>query len=48
MSRAELVCIGPITADAVVELGLTPAAVAGEHTTDGLVRALQERAERHE
>lgn len=48
MRRAELICIGPITADAVVELGLTPAAVAAEHTTDGLVRALQERAERNE
>jgi uroporphyrinogen-III synthase len=48
MSRAKLVCIGPITAGAVVELGLTPAAVASEHTADGLVRALQELAERYE
>jgi len=48
LDRAELICIGPITAGAVAELGLKAAAVASEHTADGLVRALKEQAEAHE
>lgn len=38
--RLPLVCIGPITADAVRALGIEPALVAIEHTNDGLVAAL--------
>jgi len=36
-------CIGPVTARAVGELGLHPDLVAAEHTTDGLIAALQRR-----
>lgn len=39
-ARASLVCIGRITAAAVVELGYKPAAVAKEYTISGLVEAL--------
>lgn len=42
LDKASIVCIGPVTADEVRELGLHPAAVADEHTADGLVRALQQ------
>lgn len=37
-----LVAIGPITANALREYGLEPAAVAAEYTTEGVVRALVE------
>lgn len=40
MATVPLVCIGPVTAEAVRELGYQPAAVAEEHTMDGLIRAL--------
>ncbi|MCH7945700.1 MAG: uroporphyrinogen-III synthase, partial [Armatimonadetes bacterium] len=39
--NASIVCIGPVTADAVRELGLVPAAVADEHTVDGLIQELK-------
>jgi uroporphyrinogen III methyltransferase/synthase len=48
MTRSEIVCIGPVTAREVADSGFTPAAVATEHTVDGLVGALKERAEAHE
>jgi uroporphyrinogen III methyltransferase/synthase len=35
-----IACIGPVTADAVVEAGLRPAVVAREHTVEGLINAL--------
>ena len=40
LRRIPLACIGPVTADAVRALGITPALVATEHTNDGLVAAL--------
>ncbi len=40
LRRIPLGCIGPVTADAVRALGITPALVATEHTNDGLVAAL--------
>lgn len=40
LARVPLACIGPVTAAAVVKLGLTPAVVADEHTDEGLVSAL--------
>jgi uroporphyrinogen III methyltransferase/synthase len=40
MSRASIVCIGPITAGTARELGLSVTATASEYTVDGLVRAL--------
>lgn len=36
-----IACIGPITAERVVELGGKPAAVAQSHTTEGLLAAIQ-------
>jgi uroporphyrinogen III methyltransferase/synthase len=39
---ATVVCIGPVTAEAVVAAGLEPNAVAREHSLDGLVAALVE------
>lgn len=39
-----LICIGPITADAVRELGYQPARVAKEHTIPGLIKAILEEA----
>jgi uroporphyrinogen III methyltransferase/synthase len=39
---ATVVCIGPVTAAAALDAGLTPAAVAAEHSLDGLVVALVE------
>lgn len=40
LRRIPLACIGPVTAEAVRALGLIPALIATEHTTDGLVAAL--------
>ena len=40
LARMPLVCIGPVTAAAVTELGLAPALVAADHTNDGLIAAL--------
>jgi uroporphyrinogen III methyltransferase/synthase len=40
MRTSRLVCIGPITARAVEELGLAVARVAREYTADGLLDAL--------
>ena len=40
LRRIPLVCIGPVTADAVRALGIEPALVAPDHTNDGLVAAL--------
>ncbi len=40
LARTAIAAIGPITADTVREAGLTPAVVAGEYTTAGLVQAL--------
>lgn len=37
---ASLICIGPVTAETVRELGYKPSAVAKEHTIPGLVEAL--------
>lgn len=48
--RVAFVCIGPVTAAALAEYGLTPTAVAVEHTTRGIVDALvtlARRGERH-
>jgi uroporphyrinogen III methyltransferase/synthase len=42
LAKVDLVCIGPVTAQAVRALGLEPAVVAEEHTTAGLVRAMVE------
>jgi len=39
-----LICIGPITADAVRELGYQPARIAAEHTIPGLIEAILEEA----
>lgn len=39
-ARASLVCIGPVTAETVVELGYKPSAVAKTYTIPGLVDAL--------
>ena len=36
-----VVCIGPVTADAAEAAGLAVAAVATEHTIEGLVAALE-------
>lgn len=40
LQYVKLVCIGPTTAAAVRDLRLEPAAIADEHTLDGLVRAI--------
>jgi len=40
LAKADLVCIGPVTGQAVQALGLEPAVVAEEHTAAGLVRAM--------
>lgn len=46
LSGVRVVCIGPVTADAAREAGLDVAAVADEHTIDGLVEALVTLVER--
>jgi uroporphyrinogen-III synthase len=40
LRNVRLVCIGPTTAAAVLEVGCEPDAVATEHTLDGLVAAI--------
>jgi len=45
-SEAEAACIGPVTAEAVRELGFRIVIVAEDHTAAGLVRALAEVAAR--
>lgn len=42
LERARIVCIGPVTADAVRRRGLRVDAVADVHTTDGLLETLVE------
>ncbi|MGQ9880178.1 MAG: uroporphyrinogen-III synthase [Armatimonadota bacterium] len=44
LKSVPLICIGPITADAVRELGYQPARVAKEHTIQGLIQAVIEEA----
>lgn len=44
LSSIPLICIGPITAAAVRELGYQPARVAKEHTIQGLIQAVMEEA----
>ena len=41
VGNPKVVCIGPVTAKAAREHGLTVHAVANQHTTDGLVEALE-------
>ena len=43
LAGVAIVCIGPVTARALREMGLVPDVVAEEHTTDGLITALQRR-----
>lgn len=40
LSALDIFCIGPVTADTAREFNLKPAAVADEHTLDGLVAAM--------
>lgn len=42
LERVKIVCIGPVTARAAAEAGLKVDVVAGEHTLEGLVRAVVE------
>ena len=42
MQNALLACIGPITAAAVIELGLKPGVVAQNYTAEGVVQAVAE------
>jgi len=39
--HAKIACIGPVTADKAVLLGLTPDIVAKEHTTEGLTLGIE-------
>ena len=41
LSQIPIACIGPVTAEAVIELGLSPAVVAEEFTITGLIAALE-------
>ncbi|GIV16184.1 MAG: hypothetical protein KatS3mg022_1619 [Armatimonadota bacterium] len=47
MATVPLICIGPVTAEAVRELGYQPARVANEHTIQGLIQAILEEAMAH-
>ncbi len=47
LEGAVLACIGPITAQTARDHGLTVDVVAGEYTTDGLVRALVHHYQSH-
>lgn len=42
LGKAKLAAIGPVTAETLLEFGLTPHIVATEHTIPGLVDALEE------
>lgn len=44
LKRLKIVCIGPVTAEAVAELGYRVDATAKEYNTDGLVETLKELA----
>lgn len=44
LKKLKVVCIGPVTAEAVAELGYQVAATAKEYNTDGLVETLKELA----
>lgn len=48
LAESSLVCIGPITATAVQEMGCKVAAVAESYTADGLLKSLVELAARRE
>jgi uroporphyrinogen-III synthase len=43
LRHVEIACIGPVTAAAVTEQGLSPSVVADPHTIDGLVTAMVTR-----
>lgn len=45
-TRAEAVCIGPVTAAAARELGFRIISIASEHTVQGILRAFREVAAR--
>jgi uroporphyrinogen-III synthase len=47
LAQVPIICIGPITADAVRELGYQPARVATEHTMQGLVQAILDEVNYH-
>ncbi len=47
LARVPIICIGPITAEAVRALGYQPTRVATEHTIQGLVQAILEEVECH-
>jgi len=47
VGNPKVVCIGPVTAKAAREHGLTVHAVANPHTTDGLVEALERALKPH-
>ena len=47
VGNPRVVCIGPVTAKAAREYGLTVHAVANPHTTDGLVEALERALKPH-
>lgn len=47
LGAAQVVCIGPITADAAREVGLAVHAEAEPHTAEGLVAALEDLFERN-
>ncbi len=46
ISDAQIVCIGPVTADAAREAGLTVAGVADIHTTEGIIDTIVRLVER--
>lgn len=48
LAESQLVCIGPITATAVEEMGCKVAAVAKSYTAEGLLKSLVELATRRE
>lgn len=48
LQAVSLVAIGPVTAGALAEHGLSPAAVAGEHSVQGIVAAVVGLAAREE
>ncbi|MBM3451340.1 MAG: hypothetical protein FJX78_10275, partial [Armatimonadetes bacterium] len=47
-ARIPIVCIGPVTARAARDVGLSPAAVAAKATTAGIVDALRDALRRQE